>query len=525
MNQQNYEIFDVVVVGGGGSGLAAAVEAARFGRKVVLLEKNASLGGTTIRSVGSVTSTCTELQRAKGVHDVPQAHFEDMALLADNRGFADEDNLELRRLLVENSPDTVQWLVDMGVLFFGPMPEPPHRLPRMHNVLPHASSYIYHMKKLALRRGVDIRLNTRVVNLTRDSDRITGVEITDDRGDRRSIGATLGVILATGDYSSDKGIKSQFMSEEMADVEGINPSSTGDGQRLVQEAGGSIVNGDIMLGPEIRFVAPRQKKLLELIPPIKPIAFIIRWSMDHLPSWLLRPFLMMFVTTNLAPSLNLFAKGAVLINKEGERFVDERDTPQLAIPRQPERIAYVLLDDKIAREFSEWPNFISTAPGVAYAYLADYRRNRKDIFNHANTLKDLAGKLGMKPEVLEASVAEYNRSRAKDLPAIDQAPYYALGPVKSWIVFTDGGARINSNFEVLDHNRRPIPGLFAVGSAGQGGLLLEGHGHHLGWAFTSGRLAGRRVALGSGEWKDAALAARRASSGQKKTTTSNGPAA
>jgi succinate dehydrogenase/fumarate reductase flavoprotein subunit len=516
MNNQNHEIFDVVVVGGGGSGLAAAIEAARFGRSVVLLEKNAALGGTTTRSVGSVTSTCTSLQRARGIHDIPQAHFEDMALFADNRGFAEKDNLELRRLLVEHSPDTVQWLMDMGIVFFGPMPEPPHRLPRMHNVLPHASSYIYHLKKRALQLGVVIRVNARVMKLTCQSARVAGVEVSGERGSRYVIDAKLGVILATGDYSSATELKSQFMSPELVGVEGVNPASTGDGQRLVQEVGGTIVNGEVMLGPEIRFIAPPAKKLIELIPPIKPIALVIRWSMNYLPSWLLRPFLMMFVTTNLAPSLNLFKKGAILVNKEGKRFTDERDDPQLAIPRQPERIAYILLDDKIAKDFSGWPNFISTAPGVAYAYLADYRRNRKDIFAEGNTLAELAGKLGMKTDVLESTVQEYNRNLANDLPAIDQAPYYALGPVKSWIVFTDGGARINSNFQVLDKSGQPIPGLFAVGSAGQGGVLLEGHGHHLGWAFTSGRLAGRRAALGSSDWIDAALAARRASANKEK---------
>ena len=101
---------------------------------------------------------------------------------------------------------------------------------------------------------------------------------------------------------------------------------------------------------------------------------------------------MMFITTNLAPSLNLFKKGAILVNKEGKRFVDERNGLELAIPRQPERIAYVLMDQKIAAEFSAWPNFISTAPGVAYAYFADYRRNRKDVFFEAETLTELAEK-------------------------------------------------------------------------------------------------------------------------------------
>lgn len=503
------ETFDIVVVGGGGSGLAAAIEAARFGRKVVLLEKMNKLGGTTLRSVGSVTSTCTPLQRAARVQDVPQGHYEDMALFADDRGFAEKDNLELRRLLTEHSPDTVQWLMDMGIVFFGPMPEPPHRLPRMHNVLPHASSYIYNLRKRALSLGVDIRTGACVSRLTRDGARVDGVEV-ELAGGMRRIAARYGVILASGDYSSSREVKEQFMSAELADIEGINPDSTGDGQRMVQEVGGEIVNGDIMLGPEIRFIAPPGKKLIELMPPIKPVGLYVRWAMRNLPSWLLRPFLMMFVTTNLAPSHNLFQKGAILVNKNGRRFCDERNGPQYAIPRQPDRVAWILLDAQVGRQFSAWPNFISTAPGVAYAYLADYRRNRKDVFAQANSIAELAGKLGMPPEALAKTIAEYNAARPADAPAIERAPFYALGPAKSWVVLTDGGARINTRMEVLDREGRPIPGLYAAGSAGQGGVLLEGHGHHLGWAFTSGRLAGRNAALGAEPWPEAALAARRA---------------
>jgi succinate dehydrogenase/fumarate reductase flavoprotein subunit len=245
MSNQGHESFDVVVVGDGGSGLAAAIEAARFGRSVVLLEKNAALGGMMIRSVVSVTSTYTQLQRAKGLHDIPQADFEDMALFADNRGFAKKDNLELRRLVVEHSPDMVAWLMDMGVVFFGPMPEPPHRQPRMHNVLPHSRSFIFHLRKRALRLGVDLRVDAQVTRLTRDGARVSGVEIDGDGGARRIIEATRGVILATGDYSAAKELKSQFMSAELTEVEGINPASTGFGQRLVQEASGTVVNGDI----------------------------------------------------------------------------------------------------------------------------------------------------------------------------------------------------------------------------------------------------------------------------------------
>ncbi|MBI4193849.1 MAG: FAD-binding protein [Betaproteobacteria bacterium] len=80
--------------------------------------------------------------------------------------------------------------------------------------------------------------------------------------------------------------------------------------------------------------------------------------------------------------------------------------------------------------------------------------------------------------------------------ALRTAPDYALGPVKNYINFTDGGLAVDERLQVLDERGQPVPGLFAAGSTGQGGLLLKGHGHHLGWAFTSGRLAGMYAAGG-----------------------------
>src|SRR5690606_35206952 len=73
------------------------------------------------------------------------------------------------------------------------------------------------------------------------------------------------------------------------------------------------------------------------------------------------------------------------------------------------------------------------------------------------------------------------------------APYFALGPVRAFVTITEGGLAVNSRMQVLGADALPIPGLYAAGSTGQGGVLLEGHGHHISWAFVSGRLAGKSI--------------------------------
>jgi fumarate reductase flavoprotein subunit len=202
---------------------------------------------------------------------------------------------------------------------------------------------------------------------------------------------------------------------------------------------------------------------------------------------------MSFVTTALAPSPNLFEAGALLVNKNGERFTDERDNPALALPDQPDGNGFILIDARIAKLFTAWPNFISTAPGVAYAYLADYRRNRRDVFAQAQTLDELRGKLGMPAGALERTVADYN-AKAGNRRSIGDGPYVALGPARAVFVHNEGGLAVDHEHRVLSEGDTPITGLYAAGATGQGGMLLRGHGHHLAWAFVSGRRAGRNAA-------------------------------
>ena len=484
---------DVVVVGGGGSGLAAASEAARLGRSVVLLEKNPQTGGSTSWSVGSVTATNTPHQRRAGIQDSPQEHFEDLAAHAG--ALAPRDNLALRRILADSTTDMLEWLMRLGVVFVGPMPEPPHRYPRMHNVVPNSKAFAYHLTRYCRELGVDIRTNTAVTTILEDDGRVVGVEAKTAHGSTAVFRARGGVVLASGDYSGAADLKAQLATNDVADVEAVNASSTGDGHRMALALGATVVNGDIVRGPIMRFIPPTRSNFIQKLPPTKWVAQLIARSMNVLPQPVLRPFLMSFLTTALGPSPDLFREGAILVNNQGERFTDELTRPAYAVARQPERIAYILFDDALAQKFEAWPYFVSTAPGVAYAYLKDYRRNRSDIFHQADSLSGLAASMRVPVDQLAATLERYNSQEHAARPVLTRPPYYALGPIKSYVVFTDGGLKVDERLQVLRADDSAIRGLYAAGSTGQGGLLLEGHGHHLGWAFISGRIAGRNAAL------------------------------
>jgi len=484
---------DVVVIGGGGSGLAAAIEAASLGRKVILLEKNARLGGTTALSVGSITATNTPHQLRKGVLDSPDEHLEDLRRFNESLGLA--GNEALSRLLVDHVSETLRWLMSMGVEFYGPMKELPHRKPRMHNILPNSRAYIVNLERHARRMGVDIRPSTRARHFIMENGRVAGVEC-EVSGNPVGFRARGGIVLCSGDYSASAEKRAKYLSAQMANVQPVNPTNTGDGHDMVLAIGGRIVNSHLHLSG-IRFQAPPPSWIWSL-PPSRLLTKFMNFALERFGGTLLRPLVMSFLTTVLVPSPRMFQHGAILINRHGERFCDELTDPGPRVAEQPGQHAYILIDGKLADKFSGWPYYVSTAPGFAYASIDDYRRNRKDIFRQGRTIGELAARLGASGERMEAMLKEYNSAAGngeRGRIALDRAPYIALGPVRYFINFTDGGVEVNEKLQVLGSGDEPIPGLYAAGFVGMGGVLLEGHGHHLGWAFTSGRFAARQAAF------------------------------
>jgi succinate dehydrogenase/fumarate reductase flavoprotein subunit len=484
---------DVLVIGGGGAGLAAAIEAKNNGANTILIEKNDALGGTTAWSIGSFTATGTPQQEKAGIVDSADSHFEDMPKFAGPD--ADRDNPVLRRLFVENANDTLRWLMSLGVEFFGPMPEPPHTKPRMHNVLPNSRAYIRLLGKHADRIGVDIRCGVRASRFLLDGDRVTGIagDVSSGDGPAEQVKITAReVVLASGDYAANATLKAKYISDAVSKVDAMNPTATGDGHEMAFPLGAKVLNGNMLSGPNLRFIPPPKETIDRRLPPSRIVTRVMKLALTYLPARLLNPFVLRFTTTSMAPELDLFRKGALLVNKKGQRIDAPAPKLGLQVAEQPDKIGYVILDSALARMYSTWPDFIATAPGVAYAYFDDFRRTRPDIFHKADTAAGLAQSLGMDPAMFESALADHNST---DTPnKLATPPFYALGPAKSYIVLTDGGLAVNESLQLLGHGDAPVPGLWAAGSAGQGGLILKGHGHHIGWAFTSGRIAGRHAA-------------------------------
>jgi fumarate reductase flavoprotein subunit len=462
---------------------------------VVVLEKQPHLGGTTGIAIGSFTANSTSLQRAAGIRDNAHAHDEDAGGFPPSE-YEARNHSELRRFFLEESGKTFEWLRGMGLAFYGPSPEPPNRVARMHNVIPNAKAYIAVMQSRLLRLGGRIEVNADVTELVREGDRVRGVRY---RRDGRSLEAKArrGVILAAGDYANNSALKARHRSRAIAEIEGINEHAQGDGHLLVESVGGELVNMDIFYGPEIRFVAPARRPFTQLLPASGFLSRMGAAATRAVPKFVMNRMIRRLLVTWQHPEVALFEAGAILVNRAGDRFTDERVSPQreIDIAAQPGKVCYLILDRWLCERFSHWPHFVSTAPDIAYAYVADYRRLRRDIFFEGRTARELGRSMGLPAEAVEQSIEQAE--------GLGEGPFVGLGPAKAYFPTVEGGARIDMRCRVLRADGSAIRGLYAVGQNGLGGMVLFGHGLHIAWALTSGRLVGK--ALGEGEFEEVGI--------------------
>jgi len=500
---QQREEHDVIVVGAGGSGLAAALSAAQRGARVLVLERREELGGTTGIAVGSFTAAGTPLQRDAGIEDSPEWHAEDAAKFA-HPDIESRNNAELRAFFLREAAESLTWLQKLGVVLVGPSPEPPNRVARMHNVVHGANAYIAKLQAALEGEGGSILCQAEVTELLREGARVVGVEAL-VRGVRQQFRATRGVVLAAGDYAGSAELIARFKGDEFGAIEGINPHALGQGHTLAESAGARLVNMDVTYGPELRFPPSGKTPLWRFLPTSGFMARLMGTAARHLPDFLMRMIAKRLIVTWQHPENALFDDGAILVNREGRRFVNEKAWPEreMAVAQQPSKVAFLYLDARLVDRYSKWPHFISTAPDIAYAYVRDYQRLRPDVTKTGLSPEDLARRTGLPSESLAGTVADFNRyvsgemedrfGRTGDTEPLGSGPCLLLGPVKAYFTTTEGGAAIDRQLRVLDEHGEAIPGLYAVGQNGLGGMILWGHGLHIAWAITSGRLAGEAM--------------------------------
>ena len=385
-------------------------------------------------------------------------------------------------LLARESAASLEWFEDLGVPFSGPYLEPPHQLPRMYNVIPHARVYITRLEKAARRLGVEIVLGAGETVLIVEDGRVAGVRVVVGSVPRE-YRARGGVILATGDFTGNAEMREHFLSPAAAAASpdqpprfgrrpapghGTGRGHQGDGRHSrpavaiprTGPPGPSEPAADLALALHLRgrHRAPGADRLAEARGR----------SRCSSPGCRPRP--------------RCSRRATILVNHEGNRFCDEpKGTGALAF--QPEGKGFLIFDSKIAEHFDTPPNSISTAPGIAFATL--------------QRLPAWPARPGAPGSADVAALAQAHRGRPRQPGEGGRAdrgfvpPLWAMGPAYSKLTVSEGGLCLDDRMRVLRPDGSFIPGLYGAGGVAQSGMTLEGHGHHIAWMMTSGRLSGR----------------------------------
>ncbi|HHW92333.1 MAG TPA: flavocytochrome c [Firmicutes bacterium] len=443
---------DVVVIGGGGAGLAAAVTAGEHGAEVILLEKMPMLGGNTLRSGCAYNAVDPERQSKQGIEDSIDLHFQHTYEGGDKKG-----DPELIRILVENALDGLHWLESLGCEFKDEVYTVLGALwPRSHtNVEPLGTGYISALENGAKEQGVEIYLETKAEELLLEDGRITGVRAVDSDGKELIFKARKGVVLATGGFAANVEMRSQYNPKLGPEIPTTNhPGATGDGILMAEQVGAEFVG----------------MEYIQLLPTGDP-------ENGSLAGW-------------LAPGVDQM----IYVNKEGKRFVAEderRDVMTNALFEQTDAWMYVVSDAKSVWEVTSF--------GETEEQLVEMGKVLK-----ADTLEELAEKIDVPADALVETVARYNEAVennhdpdfGKELLGykIDEPPFYASPRVPT-VHHTMGGVKIDTEAKVIGKDGNPIPGLYAAGEV-TGGIHGTNRlgGNAIADIIVFGRIAGESAA-------------------------------
>lgn len=423
--------YDVVIVGGGFAGLAAAATAGENGASVLVVEKMPVLGGNGVLCGGIYNAVDPVRQQAQGIEDSIELHIQNTYEGGDK--IAD---LDLIRVLAEGAMDGLSWLEENGLELTGDVYQGFGALyPRTHlAVKPYGTGYYDALMSIIKGTGkVEFLMETKAEEFLMENGAVAGVRATGLADNKNyTIKARNGVVLSTGGFSANVEMRQKYNTSGKwatldASVPTTNPPGpTGDGIIMAEAIGANLVD----------------MEQIQLLPLASPRTGS---------------------TSNL---INTRANDTnhICVNIHGERYVAEderRDVLSAKLLEQPEAKCYIIVDSHY------WTDESLTASGGTP--LADLIE-RGDVVK-GNTVEELAVNLGMDPAVLKATVDEFNAGvdagtdrfgRTSYEYKLDQGPYYADLRVPG-VHHTMGGVQINTDAQVLGTNGEAILGLYAAG--------------------------------------------------------------
>ena len=448
---------DVVVIGGGGAGLAAAVQAHQEGATVIVLEKMSRLGGNTVLSGGAFNVVDESRQKLHGIEDSVERHITQTYEGGDRLG-----NLDLIKVLVENAAGAVRWLEELGMKFQDSIFTVPGGMwaRALRPVAPLGTGFIETLGAYVEKEnGIEVLLETTATELILDGGRVVGVRATTAAG-QLTVMANNAVIVAAGGFGANVEMRDRVNVHwpSLTNIKTTNhPGTTGDGIRMAEAIGASVIGLD-------------QIQLLPLGDP---------------------------ATGSLSGSIGRSVDTTIYVNKDGKRFVNEgarRDVMTRALMEQRDATLWEVVDRDSYPTGDTRNNFAETIDSL----VSQGRAFRAD------TLEELARLINVNPANLVQTVAEFNAAverkggdafgRTLFADKLDTAPFYAA-PRAPTVHHTMGGIAINTSAEVLDPNGKIIPGLFAAGEV-TGGIHGSNRlgGNALPDTIVFGRIAGRNAA-------------------------------
>lgn len=414
--------YDLVIIGSGGTGMVAALQAKELGLSPVILEKMDKMGGNTNRASSGMNAAETDFQLQHHIVDSFEDFYQETL-----KGGGGLNNKEMLNYFTSHGALAVDWLADRGIELNDITITGGMKIKRTHRPASKAAIGGYlvtELLKQVEKEEIPLFAKVKVDKLIADGDKVTGLDVQLPNDETKEISAKA-VILATGGFGANK----ELLKKYRPDLDGYDTTNqagaTGDGIKLATEIGAGLVDMDqVQVHPTVQQDTGH--------------AYLIGEATR--------------------------GEGAILVNAKGERFVNELDTRKNvtnAINELPEKSAYLIYDSGI-RENVPAINF--------YDHIG--------LVEHGDSLADLAANIGVDPETLQATVASWNEAVTSGQDSafgrdsgmdqtIDHGGYEAIH-IAPAVHYTMGGLKIDAKTHVLTESGQPIAGLFAGGEVAGG---------------------------------------------------------